>query len=88
MLVEKDSENDIYECADEDLQMMIPVMSKGNLLCYLIDTSKFEHLDEMKNILIEFAEKIDIINMNDIPMQHTIELMKIRIRFRRRLLNL
>lgn len=48
MLVEKDSENDIYECADEDLQMMIPVMSKGNLLCYLIDTSKFEHLDEMK----------------------------------------
>ena len=74
--LKKDSENDIYECADEDLQMMIPVMSKGNLLCYLIDTSKFEHLDEMKNILIEFAEKIDIINMNDIPMQHTIELMK------------
>jgi len=55
---------------------MIPVISKNNLLCYLIDTSKFEHLEEMKRILIGFAEKIDIINMNNIPMQHTIDLMK------------
>ena len=30
----------------------------------------------MKQILIGFADKIDIINMNDIPMKHTIELMK------------
>ena len=30
----------------------------------------------MKKILVRFAEKIDIINMNNIPMQHTIELMK------------
>lgn len=74
--LKKDCLNDIYECADEDIQMMIPVMSKGSPLCYLIDTSKFEHLDEMKSILVRFAEKIDIINMNDIPMQHTIELMK------------
>ena len=32
----------------------------------------------MKNILVSFAEKIDIINMNNIPMKHTIELMKNR----------
>lgn len=55
---------------------MIPVVSKNNLLCYVIDTSKFEHINEMKQILVGFAEKIDIINMNDIPMKHTIELMK------------
>jgi hypothetical protein len=30
----------------------------------------------MKKILIGFANKIDIINMNNIPMKHTIELMK------------
>ena len=30
----------------------------------------------MKKILVRFAEKIDIINMNNIPMRHTIELMK------------
>lgn len=74
--LKKDSFNNIYECIDEDMQRMIPVMSKGNLLCYLIDTSQFKYMDEMKRILIGFAEKIDIINMSDIPMKHTIELMK------------
>lgn len=61
---------------DEDVQVMIPIISKNNLLCYLIDTSKFQYVHEMKQILIGFADKIDIINMNDIPMKHTIELMK------------
>ena len=55
---------------------MIPMISNNNLLYYLIDTNKFEKLSEMKNILIGFAEKIDVINMNNIPMEHTIELMK------------
>ncbi len=72
----KDCGQEIYECIDESVQAMIPIVSKNNLLCYLIDTSKFEHVDEMKKILTGFAEKIDIINMNNIPMQHTIELMK------------
>lgn len=74
--LKRDTVNEEYLCADEGVQTMIPVISKNNLLCYLIDTSKFEHLEEMKRILIGFAEKIDIINMNNIPMQHTIDLMK------------
>ena len=74
--LKKDTISEIYECVDEDVMTMIPVVSKNNLLCYIIDTSKFEHIDEMKMILMGFAEKIDIIDMNNIPMQHTIELMK------------
>ncbi len=74
--LKKDIISEIYECIDEDVQNMIPVVSKNNLLCYVIDTSKFEHLSKMKQILVGFAKKIDIINMNNIPMQHTIELMK------------
>lgn len=42
----------------------------------MVDTSKFYKLSEMKRILIGFAAKIDIINMNNIPMQKTIELIK------------
>ncbi len=72
----KDSINETYECIDKSVEQMISVVSKNNLLCYLIDTSKFEHINQMKNILVGFANKIDIINMNNIPMQHTIELMK------------
>ena len=55
---------------------MIPLMSSNNLLCYVIDASKFEHLEKMKKIIVEFAQKIDILNMNNIPMKKTIELMK------------
>ena len=74
----KDSIQGKYFCADKDAVQMMPLMAKNNLLCYLIDTSKFEHLEEMKKIIIDFAEKIDIINMNNIPMEHTIKLMKNR----------
>lgn len=74
--LKKDTNREIYECMDESVQDMISVVSKNNLLCYVIDTTKFQKLNEMKQILIGFAEKIDVINMNNIPMQHTIELMK------------
>ena len=51
-------------------------MSSNNLFCYVIDASKFEHLEKMKGIIVGFAKKIDIINMNNIPMKNTIDLMK------------
>ncbi len=72
----KDTISEIYECIDKSVESMISVVSKNNLLYYLIDTDKFEHINEMKQILVGFARNIDIINMNNIPMQHTIELMK------------
>lgn len=74
--LKKDTIGETYESVDEDVLAMIPVVSKNNLLCYVIDTSKFERINEMKQILVGFAEKIDVINMNNIPMEHTIELMK------------
>jgi hypothetical protein len=72
----KDSIKGEYFCIDEDAIQMMHLVTKNNLLFYLIDTSKFKHLEEMKTIIIDFAGKIDIINMNNIPMKHTIELMK------------
>ena len=72
----KDAIQEQSSCVDVDAAQMMPLMAKNNLLCYLIDTSKFKHLEEMKQIIVAFAGKIDIINMNNIPMKHTIELMK------------
>src|SRR5699024_5982579 len=43
----KDAIQEQYFCADKDAIQMMPLMAKNNLLCYLIDTSKFEHLEEM-----------------------------------------
>lgn len=74
--LEKDTVNQRYSCIDQDVLLMIPLMSSNNLLCYVIDASKFEHLEKMKKIIVEFVQKIDILNMNNIPMKKTIELMK------------
>lgn len=73
-----DSRKEEYSCADEELIRMIPMVGKNSLLCYMVDAGKFKHIAEMKRIISGFAEKIDIINMNNIPMKKTIELMKNR----------
>lgn len=74
----KDTLSESYQCLDEEIVPMISMVAKNNLFYYLIDTSKFRHLREMKQILVALAEKIDVINMNNIPIQHTIDLMKNR----------
>lgn len=73
---ERDNKNNRYFSSDEDLLPMMQLISKKNLLCYLIDTDKFKYLAEMKEIITCFAKKMDIINMNNIPIQKTIDLMK------------
>lgn len=71
-----DSNTEQYECADAEVLPMISVVAKNRLLCYMVDAKKFRHLGELKRIITKFAERIDIINMNNIPMEKTIELMK------------
>ena len=56
--LKKDTVSEVYECIDESVQTMISVVSKNNLLCYVVDTSKFEHnLNEMKQILCRICRK-------------------------------
>lgn len=61
---------------DEELLKVISVISQSNLLFYLADAGKFEKLAEMKRVCTAFASRIDIIDMNNIPIKRTIELMK------------
>ena len=42
----------------------------------MLDSSNFKHLEQMKFIITEFAQKIDIVNMNNIPLEKTIQLLK------------
>lgn len=72
----KDTSSENYQYEDEDLLRMIPLVSQSNLLLYLIDVSKFGQLAEIKRIITNFASKIDIVNMNNIPLKRTINLMK------------
>ena len=85
--LKKDSTNDEYKCIDENLEEMFSVISKNNLLYNLIDVSKFKNMAEMKSHLIELAKKIDVVNMNNIPMKHTIELMKNKNRLQNKIVD-
>lgn len=73
----KDNEKQEYSCVDEEMLPMMSLVAQNNIMIYLIDTAKFEKLAEIKEIMLNFASRIDIINMNNIPMKKTIELMKI-----------
>ncbi len=72
----KDIINGNCQYGDEDLLKMMPLISQNNLLFYLVDSSKFGQLAEMKRIVTKFASRIDIVNMNNIPLKRTINLMK------------
>lgn len=76
LMLEKDIENSRFYCLDQDVVPMMHMMSIENLFFYCIDANRFPHLKEMKQVLTDVAGKIDIINMNNIPMTKTIELMK------------
>ena len=72
----KDIINGNCQYCDEDLLKMMPLISQSNLLFYLVDSSKFQQMAEMKRIVTAFASRIDIVNMNNIPLKRTINLMK------------
>lgn len=83
----KDTVKGEYFFEDPKMLSMIPLMAKNTILCYLVDASKFERLAEMKEILSGFAGIIDIINMNNIPIKHTIELMKNKNRLQQKVVD-
>ena len=72
----KDTANEEYYSIDEDMSDMFELMSKNGLICHMLDSSNFKHLEQMKFIITEFAQKIDIVNMNNIPLEKTIQLLK------------
>lgn len=82
-----DNINGTYHCLDKDMGQMMSIIAKNSLLCYMIDTTKFEYLGKIKAIITEFAKKIDFVNMNNIPMKKTIDLMKNKNQLQQKIVN-
>ena len=64
------------ESRDKKLTEMMELASKGNLLMHVLDTSRFPTLNAIKGLLTTFASSIDAIDMNNIPLEKTVEMMK------------
>lgn len=73
----RDAINDVYRFEeDKNLGQMLASVSTDNILIYTINTLKFPIVDKYKNILRNFASKIQIVDMNNIPMEKTINVLK------------
>ena len=75
-LILKDCINNIYECDNSDFKHLLPNLSNDNIVLYTAKTNSFENIEQLKNIYTEFASKIYILNMFNIPITQTLEEMK------------
>lgn len=87
VLLLKDIENGIYECTDSNLVPVMRVASRSNILIHLIDASSFEILANIRSVLLSFASSIDIVDMNNIPLQKTVDMLKINDSTTKRIVN-
>lgn len=73
---ERDIENNIFYTKDKVLEQNLKLMSRNNILINVVDTSTLEFLNEAREILKGFAERIVIVDMNNIPLDQTIQILK------------
>lgn len=70
-LLVRDVKNKHYFAENQELSTAMKVASKNNILIYLIDTDNFPSLENIRTIIRKFASKIDIVDMNNIPIKKT-----------------
>lgn len=75
-LLIRDNVNKEYLSVDKGLDLAMKVASKNSILIYLIDTEDFPCLKHIKDTIISFASRIDIVDMNNIPIKKTIDMLK------------
>lgn len=74
-IIVRDFINQVFYCNDEMVIQAMKIAAKNNLLIYLLDTKQFSVLAKIKDTLTAFAEKIDIVDMNNIPIKKTIDML-------------
>ena len=72
----RDIKNKIFESDNNELSAAMKVASRASILIYLLDTDSFPELKIIKDIIVRFASSIDIVDMNNIPIKKTIDMLK------------
>ena len=75
-IIVRDNISQSYFCEEDDVVKAMRIAAKNNILIYLLDTEQFEVLENVKKIIVSFASKIDIVDMNDIDVKKTIKFLK------------
>ena len=77
VLLLRDIQGKDFKADDEGLVPVMNVAARNNLLIYLLDTESFSTLRKIREAVIAFASKIDIVDMNNIPIKKTIDMLKL-----------
>lgn len=72
----RDSLKKRYAAEDAGLAAAMLVAARNNILVYLVDTEAFPCLKRIKDRMVAFASRLDLVDMNRIPMKKTIEMLK------------
>lgn len=86
-IYEKDPINNQYYCIDKNIQKLLPLLSKNNILIYNIDVEKFPELIIVKKSLLNFANNILIFKMNQTNLNKTIEFLKQDNKYKNKIIN-
>ena len=73
---ERDFINQKFYTKDASLQPSIHLMGRKNILIHVVDVATLPYLEEARNVLMNFAKKIVIVDMNNIPLDNTIMMLK------------
>ena len=83
----KDTEKKEYSFENKSIEDLMKLTSKNNILIHLIDSTEFESFGSIKNTLITFANRIEVVDMNNIPMEKTITLLKSKNKTQEKIVN-
>lgn len=73
----RDTINEKFECpSNNELEKILNITSNNNILIYTLQIEKFPILQKIKTILTSVAESIEIVDMNRIPNEKTIQILK------------
>ena len=73
---ERDFMNQKFYTKDASLQPSIHLMGRKNILIHVVDVATLPYLKQARNVLMNFANKIVIVDMNNIPLDNTIMMLK------------
>lgn len=73
----RDTVNEVYRFSgNKELSSLLGAVSSDNILIYTISGGKYPIIEEYKSLLRDFANDIEILDMNNIPLNKTISVLK------------
>ena len=61
---------------DQSLASLLSFVSDSNILIFTVNAAKYPAVAECKDILTSFADSVEVVDMNNIPMDKTLSVLK------------